>query len=92
VLAVFITIRFKLGFFAGAILLMFTLAIYQAKFNIALALCVFYLLIRSISRDFDFKIVRNLILRLSLMAGLEGILYAISLPVSFYIHNADCRF
>jgi len=89
VLAVYVTIRFKFGFVLGGILLMLTLAIYQSKFNIALALCVFYLIIHAISHQFNFKDARTLMSRFSLMTVLAGILYAISLPLSILVHKVN---
>ena len=89
VLAVFVTIKYKLGFALGAILLMLTLAIYQSKFNIALALCVFYLINHALDKDFSFKSAGKLMLRFFLMSGLAGLFYAISLPIFFRIHDSS---
>ena len=89
VLAVYLTIRFKLGFFAGAVLLMFALAIYQTNLGIVAVLCIFYLLTYIIDKDYTFKTARNHVVRFSILGGLGSIFYAISLPVMFYIHNTN---
>ena len=87
VFAAFLTIRYKLGFALGAVLLMFSLAIYQSKLNVALALGVLYLIYYALDKDFCFRYVKKLILRFFLMSGLAGLLYTISLPISFRIHD-----
>jgi len=87
VFAVYITLKYKIGFVIGAILLMFTLAIYQSKYNIAFALCVFYLIKLALDRDFSFKNIKTLILKFFLMSALGGLMYAISLAISFQRHN-----
>ena len=89
ILAVYVTIRYKLGFIMGAVFLMFTLAIYQSKVNIALATCVFYLIHQTLANNFSFKRMKAIMLRFSLLIGLGCLFYAISLPISFLIHNKD---
>ena len=89
VLAVYVTIRYKFGFILGAIFLMFTLAIYQSKFNIALVVCVYYLIHYVLSTNFSFKRMKVLVLRFSLLIVLASLFYAISLPISFHIYNTD---
>jgi len=87
VFAVYVTLRYKFGFLIGAILLMFTLAIYQSKFNIALVLFVICLISQTLKDNFSLKKVRNLVLRFLSMLFLGSIFYTISLLVSSRRNN-----
>ena len=88
VLAVYVTAKFKYGFFAGAFLSMLTLAIFQSKFNIVLTLSVLYLIAELLDEKKDFGIVlkQNLV-KFTALVGFGTLLYIISLPISFLIHD-----
>jgi len=77
--AVWITLKWRRGFIVAALLLMCSLAIYQAMFNVACALCLFVLIIKAISSDFEWKAFGKTALRFLLMGILAGVLYALSL-------------
>jgi len=87
VFAVYVTLRYKFGFLIGAILLMFTLAIYQSKFNIALVLFVFCLISHTLKDNFSLKKVRNLAVRFLSTLSVGSIFYAISLLISSHRNN-----
>ena len=87
VFAVYVTLRYKFGFLIGAILLMFTLAIYQSKFNIALTLFLFCLISHTLKDNFNLKKVRNLIFRFFYTFSLGSIFYTISLLISSHRNN-----
>ncbi|MDR0221014.1 MAG: glucosyltransferase domain-containing protein [Lachnospiraceae bacterium] len=86
VLAVYITLKYKFGYLAGAVLAMLTLAIYQSKLNIAIALCLFYLSLQLL-KGVSLKRIGGCAVRLALLIGLGGIFYAISLPISMRVFN-----
>jgi len=89
VLAVYLTVRFRMGFFLGALLLMCVLAIYQAKVNVAVALCLFYLIGDLLSRGFNFKRFGGFAARFFAMGLLGGLFYIISLPASYYVSGVQ---
>ena len=89
VCAIYVTMRFGRGFIAGALLLMCTLAIYQAMFNVAAALCLFVLIIRLISADFEWKTFGKAALNFLLMGLFGGAFYALSLLLNQWIFGRE---
>ncbi|MDR0219884.1 MAG: glucosyltransferase domain-containing protein [Lachnospiraceae bacterium] len=79
VLAVYVTLRYKYGCAAGALLLFFALTIYQAKANVAVALCLFYLLKLLLAREFAYKKLFFALVRLAILTGGGGV-RAFALP------------
>ena len=87
VLAVFVTVKYRFGCIAGAILAMFTLAIYQAKFSIVITLSIIFLIKYLFDINFTFKIFYAYCVKFATMAGLGSILYSISLPIAFNYYD-----
>ena len=89
VLAVYATVKYRYGFFLGAFFSMLVLAIFQSKFNIVLTLCVLHLICELLEEKKDFGIIlRKWIPKFTALLGFGAILYIVSLPISFLIHEA----
>ena len=87
VIGAYIVIKYRRFSWAGAILLMCSLAIYQAKFNLALALFVFMLLKQLLSNKYVYKDFRKQVFSFIFAVGLGGLLYFISIPISTYLFD-----
>jgi len=89
VIAVYTTTYHKKGWIIGSLLIMLSLAIYQAKFAIVLSLIVFYLINEFISENFDLKSNFLKIKNFFLLVLIGSLLYIFSLPISFRLLDSD---
>ena len=79
ILAVYLTVKYKAGFVIGGIFIMVILATYQAKFNVVLAICLLFLIIRLLDGSVDMKSNVKLAGKFILLIVLGAMLYVLSL-------------
>ena len=75
VIAVYLTVRYKKGFILGAFLLMFALSIYQANVNVAVVLCMLYLVSQLMCKDISNRVIVVRAVRFITLGGLSAIFY-----------------
>lgn len=87
VLSVYYTIKYKMGYLFGAISLMLTLAIYQSKLGVAIALIIFFLMLELLSKEFEKHIYLKRMSKFIYLLALSAIFYLISLGISFVFYD-----